>query len=67
MIPKLQTRLATACVSARRDRRYGNSVSVSVMPCNVNNNRVSSLKEAIWLDDFSLFLLMVFHIVVRSL
>jgi hypothetical protein len=46
---------------------YSNSVGVSVMLYNVNNNRVSSLKEAIQLDDFSLFLLIVFCIVVCSL
>jgi hypothetical protein len=46
---------------------YGSSVSVFVMLYNVNNDRVSSLKEAVRLDDFSLFLLIVFRIVVRSL
>jgi hypothetical protein len=46
---------------------YNNSVSVSITLYNANNGGVSSLKEAIWLDDFSFFLLIVFHIVVRSL
>jgi hypothetical protein len=45
---------------------YRSSVGVSVTPCNANNGGVSSVKEAVRLDDFSLFLLIVFRIVVRS-
>ena len=46
---------------------YSNSVGVFVMLYNINNNRVSSFKEAIRLNDFSLFLLIVFRIIVYSL
>jgi hypothetical protein len=37
------------------------------MLCNANNGGVSSISEAVGLEDFSLFLLVAFRIVVRSL